>query len=87
MIKTVSRKKVVYVINETGQRLWLSQMGSWVQGQYTFIWDRDFKNARQFNTEKEATQVGMLAVSQLPNLDEFYIAKRVEKSNGTVELQ
>ncbi len=87
MIKTENKSYILYVISQSGQRLWLSELGSWVNGQYCFIWEPDFQSARQFKKMKQAKEVGLCATQQLCNVEEFFIAKRVEKSNGTVELQ
>jgi hypothetical protein len=85
--KIIGKSYVLYVVSNMGKRMWLSDMGSWVGGQYTFMWEPDFHGARQFKKMKDAKEVGLAATQQLPGIEEFYIAKRVEKSDGIVELQ
>ena len=83
----VNKSYVVYVVSDTGKRLWLSDMGSWVGGQDCFIWEQEFHGAREFRRVKDAKEAGLCATQQLPKVGEFFIAKRVEKSDGIVELQ
>ena len=85
--KVNNKSYVIYVISSYGKRLWLSDVGSWVGGRYTFIWEPDFQSAREFMKMKDAKEAGLVATQTLYKIDEFYIAKRVEKSDGTVELQ
>ena len=89
MIKShvVNKSYVLYVVSHVGKRMWLSDMGSWVNGQYCFMWEPDFRGARQFKKMKEAKESGLAATQQLLEVDEFFIAKRIEKSDGIVELQ
>jgi len=83
----VNKSYVVYVLSEMGKRLWLSDMGSWVRDQYFFIWEQDFHGAREFKRIRDAKEAGLYATQQLPTIEEFFIAKRVEKSDGIVELE
>lgn len=85
--RIVDKSYVVYIISEMGKRWWLSDMGNWVGDQYNFIWEPDFHGARQFRKIKDAKQTGLLSTQKLPNIEEFYIAKRIEKSDGIVELE
>ena len=83
----IDKSYVLYVVTDIGKRMWLSDMGSWVGNQYCFMWEPDFHGARQFLRVKDATEAGLLATQQLPGIEEFFIAKRVEKSDGIVELE
>ena len=67
--------------------MYLSIMGGFSGSAYNYMWDREIRSSRDFDTKEEAKEHGKEAVGQNRQAQGVFVVKKLTHHNGMVELK